>query len=381
VLKSLKTDWNKPMKTLLFIIQKEFIQVFRNKSMLPIIFVVPIFQLIVLVHAATYEMKHIRLLILDRDHTSVSRELISKFSASPYYIVSQDDFGNAEALSLLEEDRIHAVLEIPTGFEDRLKSREQQKLSLQVNAINGTTGGLVFAQTGAIIGAFGLGKADLDLLPVKPKTIETSYLFWYNEELNYKTFMVPGILVLLVTVISLLLSSMNIVREKEIGTIEQINVTPIKKYQFIIGKLLPFLLLALFELCFGLGIGKLLFNIPMIGNLGLVFGVAVIYIACILGLGLLVSTITNTQQQSMFVSFFLMMIFILMSGLFTAIENMPDWAMIFNRLNPVAYFIRVMRMVLLKGSGIIDIMPEIISLSILAMFSLSVATWRYRKTT
>jgi ABC-2 type transport system permease protein len=349
--------------------------------MLPIIFFVPIFQLIVLAHAATYEMKHIRLLILDRDHSTLSRELIGKFAASPYYMVTQNDFGNPEALRLLEEDRIHAVLEIPTGFEERLKNREQQKLSLQVNAINGTTGGLVFAQTGAILGSFGLGKANLDLLPVKPKTIEASYLFWYNEELNYKTFMVPGILVLLVTVISLLLSSMNIVREKEIGTIEQINVTPIKKYQFIIGKLLPFLLIALFELCFGLGIGKLLFNIPMIGSLGLVFGVAVVYIACILGLGLLVSTITNTQQQSMFVSFFMMMIFILMSGLFTAIENMPDWAMIFNKLNPVAYFIRVMRMVLLKGSGFSDIVPEIVSLSVLMMISLSVATWRYRKTT
>ncbi len=368
------------MKTLSFLIQKEFIQVFRNRSMLPIIFVVPIFQLIILVHAATFEMKNIRLLVLDRDHSTMSRELISKFEASPFYILSLESCSQEEALEKLERDAIHAILEIPVGFEEKLREKTPQKLSLQVNAINGTTGGLVFAQTGAIISAFGLQKTDLSLLPVQPKTIHTSYLFWYNEELDYKTFMVPGILVLLVTVISLLLSSMNIVREKEIGTIEQINVTPIRKYQFILGKLFPFLVIALFELCFGLGIGKLLFNIPMIGSLGLVFGVAVIYIACILGLGLMVSTITQTQQQSMFVSFFMMMIFILMSGLFTAIENMPDWALWFNKLNPVAYFIRVMRMVLLKGSGLQDIMPEIISLGVLAVLSLSIATRRYRKT-
>jgi ABC-2 type transport system permease protein len=193
--------------------------------------------------------------------------------------------------------------------------------------------------------------------------------------------MVPGILCLLVTIIAFLLSGMNIVREKEIGTIEQINVTPIRKVQFIAGKLLPFWIIALFELAFGLTIGKLLFNIPIIGSLGLIFLSAAVYIFVILGFGLLISTMTNTQQQSMLVSFFFMVIFILMSGLFTSIESMPEWAQKLDRINPIAYFIRIMRMVMLKGSDFHDIRESFYSLVVYALAIISFAVWRYRKVT
>ena len=173
---------------------------------------------------------------------------------------------------------------------------------------------------------------------------------------------------------------MNIVREKEIGTIEQINVTPIKKYQFIIGKLLPFLLISLFELAFGLTLGKFMFNIPMLGSLWLIFFFAIIYLTVMLGIGLFISTMSDTQQQSMFISWFFMVVFIMMSGLFTSVENMPVWAQNINIINPVAYFIKVMRLVLLKGSGFFDIIHEIIALTIYAIAILSLATWRYQKT-
>ena len=192
--------------------------------------------------------------------------------------------------------------------------------------------------------------------------------------------MVPGILVLLITVISLFLSGMNLVREKEIGTIEQINVTPIKKHQFIIGKLVPFWIIALFELAFGLVLGKLMFHIPIEGNLFLVFGVASLYLLVVLGIGLFISTITENQLQSMFFSFFFALVFILMSGLFTSVESMPDWGQFINKLNPIAYFIRVIRMILLKGSGIKDILYEIGALTFYAISILSLAVWRYRKT-
>jgi ABC-2 type transport system permease protein len=172
---------------------------------------------------------------------------------------------------------------------------------------------------------------------------------------------------------------MNIVREKEIGTIEQINVTPIRKIQFIAGKLIPFWIIALFELAFGLSIGKLLFNIPMEGNLALIFLSASVYLFVILSFGLLVSTVTNTQQQAMLVSFFFMVVFILMSGLFTSVESMPQWAQTLDRLNPVMYFIRIMRMVLLKGSGFSDISPHFWSLVAYAVVIVSLAIRRYRK--
>jgi ABC-2 type transport system permease protein len=214
----------------------------------------------------------------------------------------------------------------------------------------------------------------------QPDPIQLSSAFWYNPELNYFTYMVPGILVLLVTVISAFLSAMNIVREKEMGTIEQINVTPIKKYQFILGKLIPFWFIALFELAFGLILAKLVFDIPMLGSLGLIFFVAGVYLFVALGLGLLISTLTNTQQQSMFLTFFFMIIFILMSGLFTPVQSMPEWAQTINLANPIAYFIDVMRMVLLKGSVFNDISRQFFSLLVLAILLNTLAVWRYRKT-
>ena len=183
-------------------------------------------------------------------------------------------------------------------------------------------------------------------------------LFWYNETLNYKTFMVPGILVLLVTMITLFLSGMNIVREKEIGTLEQINVTPIKKYQFIIGKLFPFWLLGLVLLTIGLIISKLLFDIPILGSLSLMYFYTSIYILVILGIGLFISNFTNTQQQAMFIAWFFMVIFILMSGLFTPIASMPPWAQTITDFNPIKYYVEVMRMVMLKGAGLKDILPH-----------------------
>jgi len=203
--------------------------------------------------------------------------------------------------------------------------------------------------------------------------------YWYNPKLNYKTYMVPGILVLLVTIIGLLLSGMNVVREKEIGTIEQLNVTPIGKIQFIAGKLIPFWIIALFELAFGLTIGKILFNIPIIGSLWLIFFSAAVYLLVVLGFGLLISTMTNTQQQAMLVSFFFLVIFILMSGLFTAIESMPLWAQWLDKLDPIAYFIKIMRMIMLKGSGFSEIKIPLYSLMVYAAFSISLAVWRYKK--
>jgi ABC-2 type transport system permease protein len=372
------------MKTILFLLQKEFLQISRNKAMIPIIFVMPIVQLIVLVHAATFEMKNIRMVVVDNDYSSTSKKLVEKFQRSPFFIISN----RTNSYKLAEEDikngNADVAISIPENFEKNLIRENKDKLQLVVNAINGTSAGLINAYSISVISEFNKELAGRNGKPaaaiISQKQINTFYSFWYNPELNFKTFMVPGILVLLVTIIGFLLSGMNVVREKEIGTIEQINVTPIKKYQFIIGKLLPFWFIALFELAFGLTVGKLLFNIPMVGSLGLVFFVASIYLIVILSMGLFVSTITNTQQQSMLISFFIMMIFILMSGLFTSIENMPSWAQTITKFNPVAYFIKIMRMVLLKGSGFAEIKTEFFSLLGLAVAMLSMAVWRYRKT-
>jgi len=370
------------MRTILYIIQKEFLQVFRNRSMLPIIFFVPVVQLIILVNAATYEMKHIRVSVVDLDLSGTSRKLVSKFQGSPFYQIQSVYFSYAEAEDEMKRGNIEMILQVPARFERKLIKEGQAKVQFVINAINGQSAGLTNAYSTMILLDYNrevlIGNTTPSM-PANIKSIQTDYSYWYNPKLNYKTYMVPGILVLLVTIIGLLLSGMNIVREMEIGTIEQINVTPINKIQFITGKLMPFWIIGLFELAFGLTVGKLLFNIPMEGSLGLIFLSAAVYLFVILSFGLLISTITHTQQQAMLVSFFFMVIFILMSGLFTSIESMPVWAQNLDRLNPVMYFIKIMRMVLLKGSGFADISAHFWSLVVYAVCSLGLAILRYRK--
>ena len=210
--------------------------------------------------------------------------------------------------------------------------------------------------------------------------IQIASRYWYNELLNYKYYMLPGILVILVTAIGFLLSGLNMVREKEMGTIEQINVTPVRKYHFIIAKMVPFLIIGLTDLALGLVIGKVAFNIPFEGSILLMFLGSTIFLIAVLGLALFISTFSGTQQQYMFVAFFCMIIFILMSGIFTPYESMPMWAQDFNLINPVAYLMRINRMVMLKGSTIFDISRELYSLALIAVCFSTLAVRRYRKT-
>ena len=212
------------------------------------------------------------------------------------------------------------------------------------------------------------------------KQIDIDQRFWFNPALNYKHYMVPGILVILVTIIGMFLSALNIVREKEMGTIEQINVSPIKKYQFVIGKLIPFLIIGLFDLALGLLAGWLIFDLPFRGSLLVLFAFAFIYLILVLGQGLLLSIISDTQQQVMFLTFFIVLIFILMSGLFTPIETMPVWAQQINIINPFAYFMKVNRMVLLKGSGFKDLIQEFTYISVYALITITIAIKYYKKT-
>jgi len=367
------------MKTILYILQKEFIQIFRNKAMLPIIFLIPIVQLLILSYAATFEMKNIKLHINDMDKTSLSRALVAKFKGSDFYTITNYSDAYKIAENDLKVNKADMVLQIPVHFERDLMREDKAKLQMTINAINGSAAGLISAYTFSIIKDFNRNLLIDTYGTQLEMPIQTTTSFWYNPQLDYKTYMVPGILVLLVTIIGMFLSAMNVVREKEIGTIEQINVTPIHKYQFIAGKLIPFWIIAMFELGFGLLVAKIVFSLPVLGNVGIVFTVAAVYILAVLGMGLFISTITNTQQQAMFIAWFFMLVFIMMSGLFTPVESMPNWAQQFNIINPVAYFIKVMRMVLLKGSCFADIIPQFVSLLIYSFALLSLAVRMYKK--
>lgn len=347
------------------------------------IVMIPILQMLVLVFAATYDLKNVNIFLVDKDMSSTSRELASKFEASPFFTINNTSFNPEEGEKEILRNQDDMVLVIPAHFERDLIRDDKASLQLLVNAINGSAAQLGYSYAASVIRDFNKNIiAEWKGLPEfkPPYQINTVSRFWYNSELDYKWYMAPGVLSLLVTLIGLFLSGMSLVKEKELGTIEQLNVTPIRKIHFLAGKLIPFIAIALFDLSFGLLIARLVFHLPIVGSLGLVFGFGILYLIGILGLGLFISTVANTQQQVMFVTFFFMMIFILMSGIFTPVESMPNWAQFIDEANPVYHFMRMMRMVILKGSGFSDLIHEFVALCILGFTFLSLAVWRYRKT-
>jgi len=371
------------MRTVLYLIRKEFIQIFRNKFISKAIFAVPIVQMLILVPAVTFEIKNVNLSVIDMDMTDESRGLISKLHGSTFFRISSATFSEKEANRLLYRDKCSVILNIPSGFGKDIVNGKAGAVQATINAINASTAQLSWAYLNGVIRDYNVDLATENINSAKISLqpgIEMTNRYWYNETLNYKYYMLPGILAILVTAIGFLLAGLNMVKEKESGTIEQINVTPVRKYQFILAKMIPFLLIGLVDLALGLIIGKLAFNIPFEGSILLMFLAGTIFLIAVLGLALFISTFSGTQQQYMFVAFFCMIIFILMSGIFTPYESMPEWAQIFNLMNPVAYLMRINRMVMLKGSSIIDISREIYSLILIALIFTTLAVRRYKKT-
>jgi ABC-2 type transport system permease protein len=371
------------MRTILYLLQKEFIQVFRNKAMLPIIFIMPLVQMLILVFAATMELKKVDITVVDLDLSETSTRLTSKLEASTFFHLTRAQLSPDETNKILLKGTTDLVVTFPQGFERDLKRNDQASIQILVDAINGSAAELSNAYLQTVIGSFNQKiRAEMMGVPkfTPPQQISVIPAYWYNPELNFKFYMAPGILVILVTIIGLFLSSLNLVREKEMGTIEQLNVTPIKKYHFIIGKMVPFLIIALLDLTFGLLVAKIFFGLPFRGNILTLYVFTTVYLFLVMSIGLFVSAISDTQQQVLFVSFFFLIVFIIMSGLFTPVESMPVWAQQLDRINPLYYLIRIIRNVVLKGSGLLDMTRELASLSVYGLLMFSMAVWRYRKT-
>ncbi len=370
------------MRVLRILLEKEFRQIFRNTIILRIIFMMPAIQLIIMPLAADYEVKEIKLSIVDLDHSTYSQRLISKVTATHHFSLVDYAGSYREGLRAVENDEADLLLQIPSGFERSLVRENRGQLYMAINAINGVKAGLGGAYLGTIIQDFN-GEIRTDwITPTRMNpspVIRAEAINWYNPLMNYKVFMVPGILVILVTMVGGFLSALNIVNEKETGTIEQINVTPIRKYQFILGKLIPFWILGLVVLTIGLTIARVIYGIYPVGSFLTIYTFAAIYLLAVLGLGLLISTLANNQQQAMLLSFFMMMVFILLGGLFSSVESMPRWAQVFTWFNPVAYFIEVMRMVILKGSSLGDIRNHLGIVFLMAVVLNSLAVLNYRK--
>ncbi len=365
-----------------FLLEKEFRQIFRDPSIIRMMLMMPVIQLIILPLAANYEVKNVLLTVVDHDRSAYSRQMIEKITASGYFKMTGYHTGFNQALEQVELDQADIILEIPAQFEKQLLREEEANVLLSVNAVNGTRANLGSSYLISILRNYNQQIREkilqLPRLPDQPK-IETTFINWFNPTMNYQQFMVPGIIVILLTMVGAFLTALNIVKEKEIGTMEQINVTPVKKHLFILGKLIPFWIMGMVVLSIALVVARIFYRVVPLGNLGVLYLFAAVFLLAVLGLGLLISTYAQTQQQAMLIAFFLMMVFILLGGLYTPIESMPEWAQDLTKLNPVAYFIEVMRMIVMKGSGFSDIAR---SLGIMGVFAVVLNTWavlNYRK--
>lgn len=368
-----------------YLIEKEFKELLRNSFLPRLIFIFPCMIMILMPWAANQEIKNINLNVVDNDHTVTSRRLIDKVGASTYFRLTAVPSSYKEALIAVEEGSADLILEIPRDFEKNWVNGQDAHLLVAANAVNGTKGGLGSSYLSAIINDFGtelrsenpsVGTVSL-IGNIPQATVGTQNLF--NPYLNYKLFMVPALMVMLLTMLCGFLPALNVVGEKEVGTIEQINVTPVGKFTFILAKLIPYWLIGFIVLTICFGLGWALYGILPVGHFLLIYFFAIIFVLAVSGMGLVISNHSSTMQQAMFVMWFFMLILILMSGLFTPIRSMPQWAQLITDLNPLKYFIQVMRAVYLKGSGLIDLLPQLIALLTFALIFNVWAVRSYKK--
>lgn len=369
------------MRIILSLIKKEFLQIFRNRVLTIMVFTVPIVQLIILVLATNLEVANLSLGFIDKDNSTTSKSIGNTLTSSDYFILENVSKDYKQALIGFEKDDTDVIIEIPANFERDLVRGENPRVIVLINAINNMKAGVAASYISEIFMQVGSDIA-LDIRHQVERTSRFNVINseWYNPLFNYKSFMIPGVLCVLITVIGMLLTTLNIVREKEVGTIEQINVTPISKIEFIIGKIMPFGIIGIIQLTFGLITAVFVFGLEIQGDLLLLYFIVTIYLAAILGLGFLISTISETESQAMFISLFFMFLFILLGGLFTPIESMPTWAQNISFLNPTAHMINAVRLIILKGSGFIDIQTNFLVISIYAILINVAVVIKYKKT-
>lgn len=368
-----------------FLIEKEFKQLFRNSFLPKLIFVFPCMIMILMPWAANLEIKNINLNIVDNDHSVLSRRLVDKIGASTYFRTTDLPGTYGEGLRSVEAGSADIILEIPRDFEKDWVKGKSPRLLVAANAVNGTKGGLGSTYLASIINDYArelrvespawAARSSGRMLPQVDITTQSLY----NPNLNYKLFMVPALMVMLLTLICGFLPALNVVGEKEVGTIEQINVTPVSKFTFIIAKLIPYWLIGFVVLTICFFLAWMLYGILPVGHFITIYLFAVAFLLVVSGFGLVISNHSSTLQQAMFVMWFFMLILILMSGLFTPIHSMPQWAQFIAALNPLKYFVEVMRTIYLRGGGFADLLPQLGALLIFALFFNLWAVRSYRK--
>jgi ABC-2 type transport system permease protein len=373
------------MKTIFKIVRKEFLQFKRDPRMFQIILVAPVVQLIFLGYAATLDIKSIHTLVYDQDKTSASRNLIERFESSGFFSIDYYTENYKDASNLLANGKVLLMLVIPKNFEKRIERHQTAGLQAIFDASDGNTASITSGYVVQIISKYSqniilslMDKTGRKIIPAGKLSSEVRV--WYNPTLKTRNFMVPGIVGLLLSIITLLLTSLAVVKEKEVGTLEQLIVTPIKPYQLILGKLIPFVVLGFIAVIIVLAAMRIVFAIEVRGSLVFLFVSAFLYILSTLGLGLFVSTVSKTQQQAMMISIFgILMPMVYLSGFAFPIENMPKIIQYISYFIPLRYFINIIRGVILKGVGFHELWLDALVLLLMGMLILFLSARRFQR--
>lgn len=366
------------MKQILHLIRKEFIQIIRDKAMIRIIFIIPLLQLLLLGYAVTTDVKNIGVVFIDKDHSPLSRQIQEKIMASGYFILIDVTPDAEKARLYLDRGDAMLVVVIPVDFERNFKRRESPALQLLVNGQDANTSNIALGYAQGILKDWSMSLMQ-SASPIPVNWIQVEPRVWYNPNLTSQNFMVPGIMVILLTIITALLSSLGLVREKEIGTLEQLLVTPLTPLQLITGKIVPYAILGFIEITLALLITFYWFGISMMGSLILFYGFVFLFVFTTLGLGIFISSISQTQQQALFYIWFFLVAALLLSGLFIPIENMPVSVQYFTYLNPLRFMITVVREIFLKGTGILHLWREALVVTGFGLLIFSAAIVRFRR--
>jgi ABC-2 type transport system permease protein len=364
---------------------KEFIQVFRDKRARFLLFVTPIIQMLIFGYAATFEVHHVATVVLDLDHSQESRDVISRFTSSPYFDVQHQLTDSRQIEELIDRGKATVALQINPGFAENLRKGQTAPLQVIVDATNSNTALIASGYINQIAIGFAKDYQQDRINRITPQlteripSVELEQRPWYNPDLRSRWFFVPGIVGTLTLVLVVQLTAFAVVREREIGTLEQIMVTPIRSGEFILGKTLPFFLIGLFDVSLIAVVGTLWFQVPFRGQVSVLFTGAILFLLCMLGVGLLISTVSATQQQAMVTAFFFLMPAVTFSGFAFPISTMPQWLQDFTYANPLRYFLIVLRGSYLKGVGMDILWPQMLAMAGLGVGLLATAVLRFRK--
>ncbi len=364
------------MQRILYLIQKEFRQIFRDRAMLFIIFLAPLVQMLIIGSAITVDVKNVKIILYDADRSTVSRELCRRFANNPFFELVGYVDDPAGIRHALDNWQAQMGIAIPPHFARDLERGLRPAVQIMADGLDGNSAGIALGYAQGILSSF-TPEPRLTAVARAPVLAETR--MWYNLNLESKHYMIPGLIGLLVTVVTMFLTSMGLVREKEIGTLEQLMVTPIRPAELIIGKVMPFVIIGFVEINVMLGTAFLYFKLQLAGSYPLLLGVSLIYFMTSLGLGMFISTLAETQQQAMFISWFFMIFLLLMSGFLTPIANMPPAWQQATYLNPMRYYVNLLREIFLKATPLEFLWNEIIPLSIIGALILTASALKFKK--